>query len=788
MQNKNALTPGTLLQQYRIEKIIGQGGFGITYLATDLDLNRKVAIKECYPRDFVARDGTTVVPTSAQETKDYDWALRRFLEEATTLACFKNNGIVQVLQILKDTNNTAYMVLEFVEGQSLDQWLKGLGCPPSQKDLLDLCASLLPALDLVHKNNYTHRDIAPDNIYIRQNGSAVLLDFGAAKHLIGQQSKSLNLIVKNGYSPHEQYYAEGRQGPWTDIYAFAATLYRAITGEKPVDAAARQGAITNDQPDPLVPLLRLNPEGYDQDFLAAIDAGLQIFIKNRPQSVPAWQAMLNGHSQPITPASAPLQNAPAAGTYAYKPDEKAIFSGVSATPSSMSSSHQQPKDPKPTKPYGKWALIGLAAAGFVGLSGFLISSYLETNRQNQQVAAWENAQNQDTEAALRSFLVAYPESPFANEAKTGIERFSAPFTVQFSGQGLAAANSLVASTSGTLYVAGQTAASPHGATDGYLLSLSGAGKARFEKIFPAEELNNISSVLELTDSSLIVLGTEGASPRTTEQTGKIIRLSAAGDILWQKSLAASKTVYHAMSLTPQGDIALAGTSYAKSRGQEDGAVALMSPDGTMKWQKTFGNSGFDQFNDIVSRKDGQFVVAGTSYVNPQLGENFWLLKLSSTGEKLDERITGGTKEDVLRALTLLDNDDVVAVGYTKSFSQTHYDGFLLVYSDTNRFPPKPFIRQANEQFLDSVASGASTVRITGRKDGTTRGSSQILVIEYDVLRQTINWERVINTGGTAQGTSMITLGDGSAVVSATHVDGSSPQMGKAVVLKIRQDQ
>ena len=213
-----------MLRQYRIDSVIGQGGFGITYLAYDTDLQRRVAVKECYPRDFVAREGTTVVPTGASEKKDFSWALGKFVDEATTLARFKHPGIVQVLQILKDENQSAYIVLEFVDGQSFDQWLKAQPGPPDEASLKQIIAPLMDALEVVHDNNIAHRDIAPDNIYIRKDGTAVLLDFGAAKQTLSQQSRTLNLVVKDGYSAPEQYYAEGRQGPWTDVYAFAATL------------------------------------------------------------------------------------------------------------------------------------------------------------------------------------------------------------------------------------------------------------------------------------------------------------------------------------------------------------------------------------------------------------------------------------------------------------------------------------------------------------------------------------------------------------------------------------
>ena len=264
MTTKHALASGTMLRQYRIDDVIGQGGFGITYLAFDTDLKRRVAIKECFPRDFVGREGTTVIPTHSPNKKDFDWAMSKFVEEATTLARFKNPGIVQVLQILKGENSSAYMVLEFIEGSDLAAHLREYGKPMPEAELKQLITPIYDALEVVHKQGIAHRDVAPDNIFIRKTGEAVLLDFGAAKQTVNQHSRTMNLVVKDGYSAPEQYYAEGRQGSWTDVYAFAATLYRAISGKRPIDAMARLDALNNGEPDPLPSLHKIVGDKYSK--------------------------------------------------------------------------------------------------------------------------------------------------------------------------------------------------------------------------------------------------------------------------------------------------------------------------------------------------------------------------------------------------------------------------------------------------------------------------------------------------------------------------------------------
>ncbi len=288
MTNLLALQPGTeLVSDYRIERVLGAGGFGITYLAEELALGRHVTIKEYFPSDFAARDGgVEALPRSQDCDGDYQWGLDRFIEEAQTLARFDHKNIVRVYRYFR-TNNTAYMVLSFEEGQSFKGWLKSLGRAPRQKEIDAILPPLLDALELVHKEDYLHRDIAPDNIIIRADGSPVLIDFGAARGEIAAHSRTVSALVKPGYSPYEQYAERSsQQGPWTDIYALGATLYSAVTGKRPPDAPSR---IVKDE---LVPTRDSALAAYRRGFLDAIDKSLALNIEARPQSVSAWRGDL----------------------------------------------------------------------------------------------------------------------------------------------------------------------------------------------------------------------------------------------------------------------------------------------------------------------------------------------------------------------------------------------------------------------------------------------------------------------------------------------------------------
>ncbi|MBU2534077.1 MAG: serine/threonine protein kinase, partial [Alphaproteobacteria bacterium] len=288
MSHLQALPEGTeLVSDFRIERVLGAGGFGITYLAREIALDRKVTIKEYFPSDFAMRGRrNSAVPRSEDCQADYQWGLERFIDEAQTLARFDHPNIVRVYRYFR-ANNTGYLVMHFEEGHSLKSWLLSLGRAPRQAELDRIIAPMLEALSVVHAAEFLHRDIAPDNIIIRTDGSPVLIDFGAARGDIAQHSRTVSALVKPGYSPYEQYGEVGRQqGPWTDIYALAATLYHAVTGKRPPDAPSRV------MKDEYLSARDAALSAYRPTFLKAIDRGLRIDIEKRPQSIAEWRGEL----------------------------------------------------------------------------------------------------------------------------------------------------------------------------------------------------------------------------------------------------------------------------------------------------------------------------------------------------------------------------------------------------------------------------------------------------------------------------------------------------------------
>jgi serine/threonine protein kinase len=307
-EHQYSLPPGFRLRQYHIVRLLGHGGFGLTYLADDTNLHRKVAIKELLPFDFAVREpnGTTVVARTQHDATNLEWARQRFVEEGRTLAALQHPSILHVFDIF-ELHGTAYLVTAFIEGSNFQDWLRD-GRAIRQEDLLPMANSLLDALQLVHERGFLHRDIKPENILIdRETSRPVLIDFGNARMAPGKVTSNMTAVLTRGYAPFEQYQTRSRQGPFTDIYALGAVLYRAITGARPDDALDRM-----DQ-DKIQVLSEQRIPGYTQEFLATIDKALQMQRESRWQSCEEWTTALwssRGVVPPPDPSPAPSPPSP----------------------------------------------------------------------------------------------------------------------------------------------------------------------------------------------------------------------------------------------------------------------------------------------------------------------------------------------------------------------------------------------------------------------------------------------------------------------------------------------
>ena len=307
--HKQALPAGYRLQNFRVLRVLGVGGFGVTYLAEHITLGQQAAIKEYLPNEFAVREGATVHPKSEADRADFEWGLQRFLDEAQTLARFEHRNVVRVRDYF-EANRTAYIVMDYEEGEPLDRLLERHG-RLTEAQLQRVLLPIVDGLREVHAAGFLHRDIKPSNVFVRRaDETPVLLDFGAARQALGRKSKSLTAIASAGYSPPEQYESEGEQGAWTDIYALSALCYRAITGNAPMEAPRRQSRLARRKPDPLPRLAEAASGGYSQPFLEAVDWGLRVIETERPQNLDAWAAALSGASGGLGPGKLPPEETP----------------------------------------------------------------------------------------------------------------------------------------------------------------------------------------------------------------------------------------------------------------------------------------------------------------------------------------------------------------------------------------------------------------------------------------------------------------------------------------------
>ena len=315
-----ALRAGTVLNgRYIIGRVLGQGGFGITYLALDTQLNAKVAIKEFMPSDIATRtDGATVSVMMDTRSEEFAYGAERFQEEARTLAKFIGNPNIAAVTSYFDENNTSYFVMDYIEGISFKTYIANHGGKISVDETLNVMIPVLRALTAVHAEGFIHRDVTPDNIYITKDGQVKLLDFGSARYSIGDKSKSLDVILKVGYAPKEQYIRRSRQGPYTDVYSCAACFYAAITGFLPPESLERLDH------DELVPISQCGidiPEYLDK----AILKGLAVQPEDRFQSAAEFLDAIESQSVVEVPGTAPAASAPE-----KKKIKPALVAGIAA--------------------------------------------------------------------------------------------------------------------------------------------------------------------------------------------------------------------------------------------------------------------------------------------------------------------------------------------------------------------------------------------------------------------------------------------------------------------------
>jgi serine/threonine protein kinase len=354
------LKQGVLLHnRYEIQEVLGHGGFGITYAAQDTLLNVRVAIKEYLPRQLAARgEGQTNISIFTGEARQqYDYGLRKFLEEAQSVARFSHHPNIVSARDYFEANDTAYMVMEYVEGMTLKEYLENKSGKISFEEAKGIMMPVMDALREVHQAGLLHRDISPDNIYLTTSAQVKILDFGAARYFAGEQSRSLSVILKPGYAPEEQYRSSGKQGAWTDVYAVGATFYKTLTGQTPPDALDRLASETLLPPSRLGIAITLAAE---QSLLKA----LAVQAGNRFQTMGEFQqALLGFQSASRQFPGAPDPVSPPGGVQEWS-------GGIAPSETSFISPGSPPVSAHPSRRPQRLPWAVAAAAGF-GMAVFL---------------------------------------------------------------------------------------------------------------------------------------------------------------------------------------------------------------------------------------------------------------------------------------------------------------------------------------------------------------------------------------------------------------------------------
>ena len=357
--HQNALPIGTMLGEFEIIDLVGEGGFGIVYLAQDHSLHRKVALKEYMPASLASRGHDASVSVRSERHREtFGIGLRSFVNEARILAQFDHAALVKVYRFW-EANGTAYMVMPFFSGQTLQDALRQRDDAPEEAWIRKILSPVMDALAIIHEDHIYHRDIAPDNIMLLAGDRPVLLDFGAARRVISDMTQALTVILKPGYAPIEQY-AEMpgmKQGPWTDVYALAAVVYFMILNRKPPPAVGRM------MQDSYEPLMLSEMAGrYSDQFLQGIDRCLNVKAEDRPQSIAAMREAI-GFANTVAahaPSPVPAKAAPAKPAAAPAPAPKS----VSKPAPSATDADETPKQSKLPIAIGAAVVVAALAGGY----------------------------------------------------------------------------------------------------------------------------------------------------------------------------------------------------------------------------------------------------------------------------------------------------------------------------------------------------------------------------------------------------------------------------------------
>lgn len=426
-----ALAPGTCVESLRVDRVLGHGAFGITYLVTDTVLDSSFALKEFVPADLVLREGATLRPVDEGARAHFEAGLRHFLDEGRTVAGLEHRNVVKVFRCF-EANGTAYLLMPYYQGEALHTLLKR-GGTLTQDEALALAGPLLDALAYLHGRAVIHQDVKPANVYITREGTPILLDFGAAGQRLDAGAATRRLLGSEGYAAPEQGEPGGAVGPWTDVYGLAATLYRCVTGHIPPAAGQRQAAVARGEPDPLQAVKGLVPAGAYGTVAPAIERGLALRPADRPRSVAEWRAAFEPAGtgpeererlpQVLLAAFILVLVSAIAWLFLFDRSGPEQAPGVSAIPDAPMAQAASPEE------VARWQ-AALEADTVFGYRLFLsdFPASIHRDQANEHLArldhqAWGRADAEGTRSAVDAYLEEFPEGLHLADARIRLNAF-----------------------------------------------------------------------------------------------------------------------------------------------------------------------------------------------------------------------------------------------------------------------------------------------------------------------------------------------------------------------------
>lgn len=661
--HRNALPEGFELEGYRFEGLLGVGGFGITYLATELNLGRSVAIKEYLPSGSAARDqgAASVRPLSEEDLSLYEYGLSSFADEARMLVNFHHPNVVAVHRFF-EANGTAYLVMRYIEGRSYHTLLERKK-KQTEAEITAILLPLLDGLEHVHAAGVLHRDIKPGNIFIQHDGVPVLLDFGAARHAIGERSLSLTSVVTPGYSPLEQYSTRARQGPWTDIYALGATLYRAATGAKPPAAPDRGGD------DPYRPASDALKKDFTPAFRNAIDAALARELENRPQAVADWRQLFEGT------VTLPLRNRPTSRTNRQAVRRWAYAaSGVVLMGAAAAGGYWALLD-RPGRT-ARWAASGAAARSAKEVPETLWER-TDGGKEDERAQAVASGADGTVRAAGRSGGIGYQPGHWALALSPKGEIAWRKTAKAVFGSHVV---TIVALDDGGFVGAGQTIDTRRpGHDDPWIFHVDSRGETVLNRRVPSPRTAHASAVAVIPGGGYILAGSVLAAGRSRD--GLVVRLDGKGAVQWRRTIGgAGLEGFNAVLVHGNGDILLAGYNASQSATPNSwrGWVVRMDASGRTLWERTFGGLGRSWLGHIAALPGGGYLAVG-NIADPgrDNAADAWILRLAPDGAKLWERRYGGGERDYAARARPLGDGGAIVVGATKSKGAGKNDAWIL---------------------------------------------------------------------------------------------------------------